>query len=201
MWDCQIVGEGVRSGGSMARRLQITPDATWVLIRDAIEGGLPIPRAAERFGVKGETIKGRAKREKWASPGRVARGDVGPAPSKSKDGLTQTGSFVAQSDPNPEQLILSKLEKLRNAAGSDPKVFQELLAEIAEDKLAAAMEELDPRSVSEVARLNELIRRNRGFDAKAGAPQGFVRPLRTLTRQPALEIDITPAGPLDDFPI
>ena len=185
----------------MARRLQITPDATWVLIRDAIEGGLPIPRAAERFGVKGETIKGRAKREKWASPGRVARGDVGAAPSKSKDGLTQTGSFVAQSDPNPEQLILSKLEKLRNAAGSDPKVFQDLMAEIAEDRLAMAMADLDARSVSEITQLNQMVRRNRGFDAVGAKPAGFVRPLRTLTRQPAITLEAESADPLADFPI
>ena len=111
------------------------------------------------------------------------------------------GKSTAEKDPNPEQLILSKLEKLKNAAGVDPKVFQELLAEIAEDKLALAMGDLDARSVSEFKQLNDMVRRNRGFDVQGAKLQGFVRPLRTLTRQPTITLEAEPVDPLADFPI
>ena len=177
------------------------------MVREAIEGGLPIPRAAERFGIKAESIRTRSKKGQWATPGRVARGDVEVAPSKDWQSLPITGlsaekgSSTAGNDPNPEQLILSKLEKLRKAAGSDPKVFQSLMAEIAEDKLAVAMAELEPRSVSEVKALNDLVRRNHGFDQAGAAQAQFIRPLRTLTRQPALELEAEPVDPLADFPI
>ena len=177
------------------------------MVREAIEGGLPIPRAAERFGIKAESIRTRSKKGQWATPGRVARGDVEVAPSKDWQSLPITGlsaekgSSTAEKDPNPEQLILSKLEKLRNAAGSDPKVFQDLMAEIAEDRLAMAMADLDARSVSEITQLNQMVRRNRGFDVVGTKQQGFVRPLRTLTRQPAITLEAESADPLADFPI
>ena len=203
MWYCKVEGEKV-GYDSMATTRQVIQPEVWDRVKEAVEGGMPVPRVAERYGIKADTIRVRSKRERWQTPSRVRWGAQMVAPPEDCQGLPITGTngkSTAENDPFCDKLILSKLEKLRKAAGSDPKVFQSLMAEIAEDKLAVAMAELEPRSVSEVKALNDLVRRNHGFDQAGAAQAQFIRPLRTLTRQPTITLEAEPSDPLDDFPI
>lgn len=197
----------------MARCARIDP-TVWKEAQIAAEDGLMLRTVAERFGIPLNTVKSKSLRDKWQTPTRTkfqkdqeSREARGAAPSQSIQSLYNlpeegcaNGTDSDQEDPNPVKPILSKLQKLRKAAGSDPKVFQALMAEIAEDKLAIAMAEADPRSISEIKQLNDLVRRNHGMDQAGAKPQGFVRPLRSLSR---LAIDAEPVDPdyLDGFEI
>ena len=166
--------------------------------------------AAERFGINYDTMRGRSQREQWRTEKRVKRDAREAAPSKDWQGLPTTGlneteSQLQQSRVSDVDATLSRLPRearLAALAGVDPAAYQETLATILEELAAEGIGEMEPpRSPGELARVNDAIRKARRMDVKQGQPAGFVRPLRTLTRQPALELDITPSDPLEGFPI
>ena len=190
----------------MVRARQTIPEDVWGRVRHAVEGGMSAPLAADRYGIKVDTIRRRSKRDGWRTASRVAREAGGVAPSKSyfvpQSEGTDEGNNATKSQMQQSRVMDTLLERLASQAGNDPKAYQSTLSEIAEAMLAAGLADMEPpRTVSEAARLNELIRRNHGFDAKAGAPAGFVRPLRTLTRQPTIDVDPAEPDSVDDFPI
>ena len=194
---CKIIRKAVGLGIRM-KYARIEPEV-WECAKRAYLEGVPIARVADKHGLKLATLKSKIAREQWNAERTKGRG-VTPSQNGNAN-----HSQVQQSRVSGENATLSRLPRearLAALAGVDPAAYQETLATILEELAAEGIGEMEPpRSPGELARVNDAIRKARRMDVKAGAPAGFVRPLRTLTRQPALELDITPADPLADFPI
>ena len=158
---------------------------------------------AEQYGVHYKTVQARAKREQWQTPGRVRRekregAEVTPNLGEAKflstpytENKNHSKNLTpAQSAPNSLKAMKARLAA---SAGTDPQAFQAALAGLAEDLIAEGMRDLEPpRTVSEAAKLNDLVRKARALDKGPGTESAHIRPMRSLSRQPAIEVTPEP---------
>jgi len=174
----------------------------WEDIRARAESGVALNKLAEQYGCHYKTIVARSKREGWMTPGKIRTAKrlglevtplsvitESPEHTRTLDKNHSKNLTPAQSAPNSLKAMKARLAA---SAGTDPQAFQAALAGLAEDLIAEGMRDLEPpRTVSEAAKLNDLVRKARALDKGPGADTAHIRPMRSLSRQPA--IDVAPA--------
>ena len=186
---------------AIRKKPTILSPAQWAGIRARAEAGEMQSTLALQYGLHVKTVQLRAQREDWQTPNRLQakarkakREGVTPLSENTESSeLTETGGkLVSPANQSPPNSLKAMKARLAASAGTDPQAFQAALAGLAEDLIAEGMRDLEPpRTVSEAAKLNDLVRKARALDKGPGADTAHIRPMRSLSRQPA--IDVAPA--------
>ena len=160
----------------------LTPDQ-WHEAEALAVQGVKLEEVARRFGIAVVTLRQRARKEDWATPGRL----------KWRQRMAEQGVVVAapqaltkvSKGSGPSAALMPHLKALRAAAGVNPKAFQRALASCAEVLIAEGAPNIaPPRSAGELSKMNELYRKASGLDGGHSGRVPFIRPMRSLPRTP-----------------
>lgn len=175
---------------------------TWSKIRKGMESGVSALELAKAYGPIAQVIRNRSHAENWNTPRKRAialrelekRGESVPEnlASPKKNSLDEVSDSVAVNLKLPGNLhdspVNPDISALAALANASPMEIQAGIAKFAESLILQGLPGIEPpRNVKELATLNDIVRKNRGFDAKAGdGKQGLiVDPLRSVSRRPA----------------
>jgi hypothetical protein len=147
---------------------------------DYCTGEMTSKQLAQKWRVKESTIRQRASREEWPTPGRFKK--TMDAAMKIAEGAVMQGLRAAVEDPeSPEALAMSSLGQLQRA-GSGPMsqpdavtrsvdvlAYQQAMASFATRKAMAGFGRIKPpANWRELAVADTIARRALGLDSKGG---------------------------------
>jgi hypothetical protein len=189
----------------------------WLDVKTMVCSGENAATVARSFGIAESTVGARKRKEGWRveeSPKRelvaLARTPEDTLPHKAIAPDPLKRELVALTRPEdretlphkatPEDLENQPLANLLEIAQTSPERFQEAVGAYLEGLMAQGIADIPPpRTISELAKLNSMIRQTRGLDSKT-ATGGLFDPVRPLRRATVTLVDAEP-DPLDGFEV
>lgn len=180
-------------------------EAEWGQVRKFVCAGQKLAEVAEAFNVSQNTIRARSATEQWPTPNRedrrrrrLARECEKQQPDKVASSQEYPGKRNLGEAKNPPDLPdqslstpesdqnhhLAKLaQELLTVVRESPDRFDQSAGDFAQAMVAAGLAQVPaPRTISELAKWEQLRRQFKGLDQKGGQAGGLFDPFRPVRR-------------------